>query len=99
MRKDLNKTSPPLPYIPGMEGAGVVTAVGAGVTTCKAGDLVAYGELDVGSYSEERIIAADRVVPVPDSIDPVIAASVIFKGLTAQVLVHRSFKVTTINLD
>ncbi|KVI10065.1 uncharacterized protein LOC112517773 [Cynara cardunculus var. scolymus] len=93
MRKGLYESSPPLPFIPGMEGAGVVTAVGAGVTTCKVGDLVAYGVLDVGSYSEERILPADRAVPVPSYIDPVVAASVIFKGLTAQVLVRRSFKV------
>ncbi|KAJ9539752.1 hypothetical protein OSB04_026258 [Centaurea solstitialis] len=90
----MNDTSPPLPYTPGLEGAGVVTAVGAGVTTCKVGDLVAYSDVGVtGSYTEERIYLADRVVPVPSSIDPVIAAAVIFKGLTAQVLVHRCFKV------
>ncbi|KAJ9552178.1 hypothetical protein OSB04_016223 [Centaurea solstitialis] len=91
MRKDLYQVSPPLPYTPGLEGAGVVTAVGAGVTACKVGDLVAYGTMDVvGSYSEERILRANLAVPVPSSIDPVIAASIIFKGFTAQLLVRDS---------
>ncbi|KAI3748965.1 hypothetical protein L6452_12441 [Arctium lappa] len=93
MRKALYETSPPLPYTPGLEGAGVVTAVGPGVTTCKVGDLVAYGTLPVGSYNEERILPADRAVPIPAGVDPVEAACVIFKGLTAQVLVRSSFKV------
>ncbi|KAJ9539750.1 hypothetical protein OSB04_026256 [Centaurea solstitialis] len=95
MRRDELGISPPLPYIPGLEGAGVVTAVGAGVTTCKIGDLVAYAVLDVGSYADERIIRADQAVPVPSHIDPVVAASVIFKGLTALVCVRNCFKLLT----
>ncbi|XP_024980003.1 uncharacterized protein LOC112516960 [Cynara cardunculus var. scolymus] len=93
MRKGLYNTSPPLPYTPGLEGSGVVTAVGPGVTTCKVGDLVAYGTLPVGAYAEERLLPADRAVPVPSGVDAVQAASVIFKGLTAQVLIRSSFKV------
>ncbi|KAI3519577.1 hypothetical protein L1887_08787 [Cichorium endivia] len=93
MREGLYNQSPPLPYIPGMEGAGVVTAVGPGVTSCKVGDLVAYASPKVGSYAQERILPAALAVPVPSSIDPVEAAAIIFKGLTAHFLVHKGFKV------
>lgn len=77
-----------------MEAAGVVTAVGPGVTTCKVGDIVAYAGYPVSAYAEEQILPADRAVPVPPSIDPIVAASVLFKGLTAELLVRRCFKVT-----
>ncbi|CAI9282998.1 unnamed protein product [Lactuca saligna] len=93
MRQGLYNTCPPLPYIPGMEGAGVVTAVGPGVTSCKVGDVVAYASSKVGAYAQERILSADEAVPVPSSIDPVEAAAIIFKGLTAHVLIHKGFKV------
>lgn len=76
-----------------MEAAGVVIAVGPGVTTCNVGDLVAYAGFPVCAYAEELILPADRVVPVPPSVDPIVAAAVIFKGLTAEVLVRRCFKV------
>ncbi|XP_023741871.1 uncharacterized protein LOC111889951 [Lactuca sativa] len=84
-----------VPFTPGVEGAGIVTAVGPGVTSCKVGDVVAYAGTQrlVGSYAEERILPADHAVPVPSSIDPVEAAAVIFKGLTAYVMIHRAFKV------
>ncbi|KAF3433177.1 hypothetical protein FNV43_RR24279 [Rhamnella rubrinervis] len=89
------------PFTPGIEAVGVVTAVGPGLTGRQVGDIVAYVELDVvayaaspmGSYTEEQILPANKVVPVPSSIDPVIAASVILKGMTAQFLLHRVFKV------
>ncbi|KAI3720850.1 hypothetical protein L2E82_31846 [Cichorium intybus] len=93
MRQGVQNLAPPLPYIPGMEGAGVVTAVGPGVTSCKVGDVVAYASPQVGSYAQERILPADLAVPVPSSLDPVEAAAVIFKGLTAHVLIHKGFKV------
>lgn len=93
MRNGLHNTSPPLPYTPGMEGAGVVTAVGPGVTTCKVGDVVAYASANVGSYAQERILPAALAVPVPASVDPVEAAAIIFKGLTAHYLVYNGFKV------
>src|SRR3954465_2170227 len=57
----------PLPFTPGVEGAGVVEAVGPNVTNLKAGDRVAYGG-PVGGYAEERLIAADRLVKLPDVI-------------------------------
>ena len=87
--------------ISGIEAVGVVTAVGPGLTGWKVGDIVAYVGLDIvayaaspmGSYAEEQILPANKVVPVPSSIDPVIAASVILKGMTAQFLLRRCFKV------
>ncbi|KAL1822839.1 hypothetical protein ACET3Z_009617 [Daucus carota] len=82
-----------MPFTPGMEAAGVVVAVGPGLTGRKVGDLVAYAGNPMGSYAEEQILPADRVVPVPSSIDPAVAASVMLKGMTAQFLVRRCFKV------
>ncbi|XP_038877128.1 quinone oxidoreductase [Benincasa hispida] len=82
-----------MPFTPGMEAAGVVTAVGPGVNDRKVGDLVAYAGNPMGSYTEEQILPADKVVPVPPSVDPTIAASVMLKGMTAQFLVRRCYKV------
>ncbi|KAD4584194.1 hypothetical protein E3N88_21795 [Mikania micrantha] len=85
--------SPPLPYTPGMEAAGVVTAVGPEVNSCKVGDIVAYAGFPACAYAEEQVLPAERVVRVPPSVDPTVAAAAIFKGLTAQVLVRQCFKV------
>ncbi|CDP05357.1 unnamed protein product [Coffea canephora] len=82
-----------LPFTPGMEAAGVVIAVGPGLTGREVGDLVAYAGNPMGAYAEEQILPADKVVPVPTSIDPIIAASIMLKGMTTQVLVRRCFKV------
>ena len=76
-----------------MEACGVVTAVGPGLTGRKVGDIVAYAGIPMGSYAEEQILPAVKVVPVPESIGPVIAASVFLKGMTAQFLLRRCFKV------
>jgi len=81
----------PLPFTPGVEGAGVVEAVGPGVTGLKAGDRVAYAG-PTGGYAEMRVIDADRLVKVPDSISGEQAASMMLKGMTAHMLlrsVHR----------
>ncbi|XP_075484780.1 uncharacterized protein LOC142524624 [Primulina tabacum] len=91
-RKGVYKAST-LPFTPGMEGVGVVTAVGPGLTGRKVGDLVAYAGNPMGSYAEEQILPADKVVPVPPSIDPTTAAAIMLKGMTAQFLVRRCFKV------
>lgn len=77
----------------GMEAVGVVTAVGPGLTGRQVGDLVAYAGNPMGSYTEEQILPANKVVPVPSSIDPIIAASVMLKGMTTQFLLCRCFKV------
>ncbi|KAF6160084.1 hypothetical protein GIB67_018864 [Kingdonia uniflora] len=82
-----------MPYIPGMEAVGVVMAVGPGLTGRQIGDVVAYAGYPMGSYTEEQILPANVVVPVPSSLDPVLAASVILKGMTAYYLLHRCFKV------
>ncbi|KAL6509424.1 hypothetical protein OROGR_022734 [Orobanche gracilis] len=76
----------------GKEAVGVVTAVGPGLTGRKVGD-VAYAGNSMGAYAEEQILPAEMVVPVPPSIDPIIAASIMLKGMTAEYLVRRCFKV------
>ena len=58
--------APNLPFTPGMEGAGTVAAVGAGVETFKVGDRVTYGTGAMGAYATERVIAADRLLHLPD---------------------------------
>jgi len=83
---------PSLPFIPGMEGAGVVMEVGQGVTVVKAGDRVAYAG-PAGGYAEERLIAADRLVPLPASIADQTAAAMMLQGMTAEYLLNRTFKV------
>ncbi|KXF77410.1 quinone oxidoreductase [Paramesorhizobium deserti] len=84
--------APSLPFIPGSEGAGIVISVGPGVTHVKPGDRVAYVTTP-GSYAEERIVAADRLVIVPDAIDLRTAASIMLKGMTAQYLLRRTYPV------
>ncbi|KAM2299946.1 hypothetical protein ACFXTI_001730 [Malus domestica] len=92
-RKGLYYKADTMPFTPGMEACGVVTAVGPGVIGRRVGDLVAYVGTPMGSYAEEQILPANKVVPVPPSIDPIVAASVLLKGMTAQVLLRQSFKV------
>jgi NADPH2:quinone reductase len=80
----------PLPATLGGEGAGVVEAVGPGVTHVAPGDRVAYAAMKPGSYAEARVIAAQPVVRLPDSIDFERAAAVMLKGLTVQYLLRRT---------
>lgn len=75
----------------GTEAAGVVIAVGPGLTGRKVGDVVAY--VLMGAYAEEKILPAEKVVPLPHSIDPVIAAAIMLKGMTAQILLRQCIKV------
>ncbi|MBI4276130.1 MAG: quinone oxidoreductase [Rhizobiales bacterium] len=81
-----------MPFVAGNEGAGEVTAVGAGVTDFKVGDRVAY-VVGLGGYAAERLLPADRVVKMPDKISYEQAAGMMLKGMTAQYLIHRTFKV------
>jgi NADPH2:quinone reductase len=81
-----------LPFTPGSEGAGTVIAVGPGVTNVKPGDRVAYAGPQ-GSYAEERLIPADRLIKVPEGVDFKTAAAMTLKGLTAQFLLRQTFKV------
>ena len=81
-----------LPLIPGGEAAGVVEAVGPGVSEVKPGDRVAYA-VPLGSYAEQRLIAADRLVALPDGVSDDQAAGMMLKGMTAEYLLRRTFKV------
>ena len=83
----------PLPSGIGSEGAGVVEAVGAGVTDLKPGDRVAYAGGAPGAYAEVRLYPADRVVTIPEGISFETAAAMMLKGMTAQYLIKRTFKV------
>lgn len=82
-----------MPITPGVEGAGRVEAIGPGVTEFKVGDRVAYGGSAPGSYSVERLVAADRLVKLPDTIDTTIAAATLMKGMTAEYLLRRTYPV------
>jgi NADPH2:quinone reductase len=82
----------PLPFTPGVEGAGVVEAVAPDVTTIKVGDRIAYGG-PVGGYADVRLIAADRVVKLPDAISSEQAAAMMLQGMTAEMLVKRVYPV------
>jgi NADPH2:quinone reductase len=80
----------PLPLVPGQEGAGVVTAVGADVKTVKVGDRVAWsGQL--GSYAEYEALPADRLVPVPQGVSDQQAAAAMLQGMTAHYLSHDTY--------
>jgi NADPH2:quinone reductase len=80
-----------LPYVPGSEGAGRVSAVGEGVTGTAVGDVVVSAELD-GAYAERAVVRADRAVPVGDA-DPEQAAAVFLQGLTAHYLTHSTYAI------
>jgi NADPH:quinone reductase len=82
----------PLPSTLGVEAAGVVEAVGPGVTEVQPGDRVAY-ERPPGAYAQARIMAAQRLVKLPDAISFEQAAAMMLKGLTAQMLVRRVHRV------
>jgi len=82
-----------LPTGLGGEGAGVVEAVGPGVTDLKPGDRVAYGSAPVGSYADARLIPADRLLKLPNGIDDKRAAAMMLKGLTVQYLIRQTYKV------
>ena len=81
-----------LPFIAGNEGAGVVTAVGPGVKGIKKGDRVAY-VFTLGAYAAERVLPAERAVKIPPKIDDKTAAAMMLKGMTAQYLLRRVYKV------
>lgn len=80
----------PLPAGIGGEGAGVIEAVGEGVTHLKAGDRAAYASNQPGSYSEVRVMAAKHVCKLPDAISFETGAAMMLKGLTAQYLLKRT---------
>ncbi len=81
-----------LPFTSGNEGAGEVIAVGEGVKDIKVGDRVGY-VVALGGYAEERLMPADRAVKLPDAISYEQAAAMMLKGMTAQYLLRRVYKV------
>jgi NADPH2:quinone reductase len=82
----------PLPFTPGSEGAGVVEAVGPKVKEFKAGDRVAYAS-PIGAYAEVLLRPAERLVKIPAGIDDRTAAAIMLKGMTAQYLLRRTYRV------
>jgi NADPH2:quinone reductase len=84
--------APSSPFTPGMEGVGVVEAVGAGVHNVSIGDRVAYGK-NLGGYAEVRLIDADFVIPLPDDISDETAAAMMLQGMTTEYLLERCFPV------
>ncbi|GAB0113034.1 quinone oxidoreductase family protein [Acidisoma sp. C75] len=90
-RSGLYKT--PLPMTPGMEAAGTVLKLGAGVTDLAEGDRVAYASMPLGAYAERRVMPADRLVRLPPGISFATAAGMMMSGLTAQFLLHRTYAV------
>ncbi|MEO8566730.1 MAG: quinone oxidoreductase, partial [Betaproteobacteria bacterium] len=80
-----------LPSGLGTEGAGIVEAVGPGVTDVRRGDRVAYSGGPLGAYSEVRVMPADRLVKLPDGVSDKMAATLMLKGLTVQYLFRQTF--------
>jgi NADPH2:quinone reductase len=83
----------PLPSGLGSEAAGVVEAVGPGVTVVRPGDRVVYAGGPPGSYAAARVLPASILVPIPDGISDQIAAAVMLKGMTVQYLIRRTYPV------
>ena len=81
-----------LPFIPGSEGAGTVTAVAPDVTAVHAGDRVSYAPV-IGAYAEYAVVPADRLVPVPAGVDAMTAAAVTLQGMTAHYLTTSTYAV------
>ncbi|MCH8745192.1 MAG: quinone oxidoreductase [Chloroflexi bacterium] len=89
-RSGVNPTS--LPWVVGVEGAGVVSRLGSGVTSLKEGDIVAYSSVG-GSYAEQALIPADRLVKMPAGLDAKSGAAVMLQGMTAHYLCHSTYPV------
>ena len=83
---------PSLPGVIGMEGSGVVEAVGRDVTVFRPGDRVAYGNA-LGAYAEWRVLPADRLVHLPDGIDFDTGAAMMLQGMTVRYLLKQTFRV------
>ena len=84
---------PALPDMPGIEAAAVVLETGPGVTELVPGDRVGYATTPTGSYCQERVLAADRLVKLPADIDDITVAAGLHKGMTARYLVRKSYAV------
>jgi NADPH:quinone reductase len=82
-----------LPAVLGREAAGVVEAVGPGVSQLKVGDRIAYAFNSAGAYSEARMLPAERLVRIPEGVSDNQAAALMLKGMTAQMLLRQTFRV------
>lgn len=80
----------PMPFTLGQEGGGTVSAVGDGVTAVKPGDRVAWTSI-LGSYAEQAVVPADRLVPLPDGITTKQGAAIMLQGMTAHYLSHSTY--------
>ena len=83
----------PTPFVPGLEAAGVVEAVGDAVEGFQAGDRVAYGAGPLGAYAQERVMPADRLVRIPPEIGDRTAAAMMLQGMTVEYLLRRTYPV------
>lgn len=83
----------PMPSGLGLEGAGIVRAVGEGVTLFKVGDRVAYCSAPIGAYAEWRNYPAEKAVKIPDAIDDRTAAAMMLQGMTTEYLIRRTYEV------
>lgn len=86
----------PLPQLPGtigLEAAGIVESVGSEVTQLKVGDRIAYAGGPIGAYTTERLMPAERLIKIPDSISDIEAASMMLQGMTAQYLIRQIYPV------
>lgn len=84
---------PPLPTVIGLEGVGEVIALGDGVEGFTLGDRVAYAAPPLGAYAQERVMPATHLVALPEGLESVQAAGMMLKGLTAQYLLRRTYRV------
>lgn len=83
----------PLPAVLGVEGAGVVAAIGPAVSTVAVGDRIAYAGAPVGAYASERLLPAARAIKLPPAIADAVAAAALAKGITAHMLLTRVYPV------
>jgi NADPH:quinone reductase len=85
----------PFPFIPGLEGAGVVEDIGSGVTKFRTGDRVAYASAShtIGAYAEARVYPADRAFKLPDDVSDVDAAALLYRGITVHGLVRSCYPI------
>ena len=84
---------PQLPFVPGLEAAAVVEALGDGVRDLQVGQRVAYASPPIGAYAERRLMPADRLVALPEGISDEQAAAMMLRGMTAQYLLRRTYRV------
>ncbi len=93
MRNGAARMPTPLPYTLGIEGAGTVEAVGAGVSDVRPGDRVAYATTGMGSYAEYHVVKVGHLAPLPKEVSFEDGAAVILQGLTAHYLLHEFYPI------